>query len=384
MKILVFVDEYDYGHYTFVYNEIKRLEQSGLTVHVVCERLGKLKPADTNFTCIPIPPVRIFRTIFWWANNRKLFNIISLYPYCFRRRKIIKEFNPDFVHIHFGTTAVRLYGMLSQSLEHRPVLVSFHGYDASTMLGKEHYLTKLKPMLGQKNVYSIYVSNALLKNLISSKVPVSDANSFLLYYGIDLHMFSRTQKSHNKVWTFLQISTFVEKKGHIYTIKAFKEFISKLPGTATLVLAGDGPLRNEIIEECRRSGLENSVKFPGWISREDAFSLLNSADCFVHHSITDRAGDQEGLPNAIIEAMAMELPVISTYHSGIPELVEDGVNGYLLQEKDIESYAERMEDILDWPYLPKNREKVQQQFSLEVHTDRLIGIYRKLTGTAAK
>ena len=110
---------------------------------------------------------------------------------------------------------------------------------------------------------------------------------------------------------------------------------------------------------------------------KDGKKLLLEANAFVHHSITASNGDAEGLPNAIIEAMAMELPVISTWHAGIPELIEDGVNGYLVKEKDVDTYVKRMKDILEWKYQPKNREKIVSHFSNEVHCQSLIKIYNK-------
>ena len=84
---------------------------------------------------------------------------------------------------------------------------------------------------------------------------------------------------------------------------------------------------------------------------------------------------KEGIPNAIMEAMAMELPVISTWHAGIPELVEDGVNGYLIEERNVEAYAKRMLDILHWKRIPANRFKIIEKFSIESHYKELTNIY---------
>jgi colanic acid/amylovoran biosynthesis glycosyltransferase len=69
--------------------------------------------------------------------------------------------------------------------------------------------------------------------------------------------------------------------------------------------------------------------------------------------------------------------VLSTLHSGIPELVEEGVNGYLVAERDVEAYANRMADILTWGKLERNREKIIQLFSLEPHTEHLLSMYRE-------
>jgi colanic acid/amylovoran biosynthesis glycosyltransferase len=78
-----------------------------------------------------------------------------------------------------------------------------------------------------------------------------------------------------------------------------------------------------------------------------------------------------------MEAMSMQLPIISTYHSGIPELVENNVNGFLVNERDIESYAEAMQKILTWNYLPQNREKVMQNFEKQQHGRLLEQYYLK-------
>lgn len=378
MRVLVIADEYDYAYYTFVYNEVKKLQEAGMEVHVICERVGKLKPDDTNYDCIPLTENKLLRTFYLGAYNRDLYPIIALYPYFRKRKKIIEKFKPDLIHFHFGHTAVRFYLTLQSTFKKYPVLTSFHGFDASSLLNRNFYIARLKPFVKKENVYNLFVSKALWNNMLAKKVPIRESDSFLLYCGIDISIFQRTQRVNNDVRIFLQISNFAEKKGHIYTLRAFKEFIAKHPGKAKLILGGDGPMKEEVVNECRLLGLDGSVEFPGWISRERAVSLLDTSDIFVHHSVTAKDGDQEGLPNAVIEAMAMELPVLSTWHSGIPELVEDGVNGFLVKERDVEEYALRMEQIMDWSYLPRNREKVEKQFSLESHTRGLINIYNTI------
>jgi colanic acid/amylovoran biosynthesis glycosyltransferase len=378
MRVLVFTDEYDFGYFTFVYNEIKKLEEANVDVFVVCERIGKLRNTDVNYSCIPLTEYKLFRNFFLALSKRRMFFITRFYRYYTLRKKIIDKFKPDLIHVHFGDTATRLFFPLKKSLKNKPYVVSFHGFDASSHLNRPDYLESLRALMVQPEFYGICVSQHLKNNLTDKDLRINRRNSSLLYYGIDESMFRRIRYQDNDVKIFLQISSFHEKKGHIYTLRAFKKFSERNKGKARLIIGGDGPLRDDILSTCRELELCNEVEFPGWISRERAVELLNQANYFVHHSITASNGDQEGMPNAIIEAMAMELPVISTFHSGIPELIEDGVNGYLVQEKDIETYALRMEQILDWTYSSVNREKIQKQFSLKVHTESLISIYRNL------
>lgn len=379
MRVLVFADEYDYSYFTFIYNEVKRLEQSGIEVLVVCERVGQLMETDTNYRCIPLTENYFLRKVYLQAIKRKMFFLLSFFNYYKRRKKIISLFKPDIIHTHFGDTAVRLYFTLAKSLMKIPFLVSFHGFDASSLLNNQQYLDRLKKLTGKPNFFAIYVSKHLYNNLIKRDVNINDENSFLLFCGINTEKFKRTKYHNNPVRVFLQISSFFEKKGHVYTIDAFKKFHDLHPGKAKLVIGGDGPLKMQLMAKSKALGLENMIEFKGWISREVAVELMNEADYFVHHSVTGKDGDQEGLPNSIIEAMAMELPVLSTFHSGIPEIVEDGVNGYLVSEKDINAYAQRIEDMLSWNYLPVSREKVIKQFSLEAHTISLLNIYKIIT-----
>src|SRR5690606_17321655 len=146
---------------------------------------------------------------------------------------------------------------------------------------------------------------------------------------------------------------------------AFRRFLDLYPHERfKLVLAGDGKLRDSIIRLAMELKLENYVSFPGWVNRQETKSLLESANYFVHHSISDEFGNMEGIPNAIIEAMAMELPVVSTFHSGIPELVTNFRNGILVSEKNTEDFAAAIKSIRSYSYLPENRKKIEMKFDI--------------------
>ncbi len=93
-------------------------------------------------------------------------------------------------------------------------------------------------------------------------------------------------------------------------------------------------------------------------------------------SVTADNGDQEGLPNVLLEAMALELPILSTRHAGIPDMVIDGVNGILCDEKDHAQYVEGLSKIVDWELCPHSRQRVIENFSLKAHTDKLENIYK--------
>jgi len=378
MKILVFVEEFMAPTLTFVYNEIRELSKFH-EVKVLCTiRSYEDVSPFTNITVIPFKQNAVKRKIRWHAEKHDLFVSRKNRKFKTEVKKLMDEYKPDIIHCHFGYESIKFLDNIDELAV--PIFVSFHGYDASELLKKKSYVNKLNFFFERKNIIPIYVSNYVKNNLL--KVKVNMQNAELLYYGIDVDFFnpeSRSKIHTDDVFTFLQISTFTEKKGHIYTLQAFKKMLETVDDKRKykLILAGGYLLIDQIKQITVEMGLADYVEFPGHVKPIDGKKLLLEANAFVHHSITASNGDAEGLPNAIIEAMAMELPVISTWHAGIPELIEDGVNGYLVKEKDVDTYVKRMKDILEWKYQPKNREKIVSHFSNEVHCQSLIKIYNK-------
>jgi glycosyltransferase involved in cell wall biosynthesis len=220
-----------------------------------------------------------------------------------------------------------------------------------------------------------------MKKHVADKLGLKKIKGKILYYGTDTEFFKpdTDRNIKNEEIIFLQISSFTEKKGHEYTIKAFHKYLqlgSKNSIKAKMILAGDGSLRQSAIYLVEQLKISDKVSFPGIVTKFGARELMMEANIFVHHSITSlTVGDMEGIPNAIMEAMAMELPILSTFHSGIPELVENNLNGYLVEERDIEDFSNKMDLISNWSKLPINREKVEMFFEKNTHQKSLENYY---------
>jgi glycosyltransferase involved in cell wall biosynthesis len=151
-------------------------------------------------------------------------------------------------------------------------------------------------------------------------------------------------------WIFVQASRFIEKKGLLNTLEAFAIFKKKHPG-ARLVLAGEGPLKSAIEERAMSLGIGDSLEFAGFLEPGALNALYQKAHVFLHPSVTTPAGDQEGVPNSLLEAMASGLPVVATHHGGIPEAVEEGEEGFLVPENRSDLLAERLESLAAQPDL---------------------------------
>lgn len=284
------------------------------------------------------------------------------------------------IHAHFGH-----YGLDMLPLARDlgiPLLVTFHGMDGSKYLRDRRYTRELESLFEYAHV--ITVSHDMAERL--APFGFDGARADVHYIGIPVDEFDvpdrepvREKFRNGAPLRFLQVSNFVEKKGHRYTVDAFGRFVEKYPN-CELTLAGDGPLRAEIESQCARWGLEDHVKFVGRVVKNQVSDLMRESDVFVHHSVTAADGDMEGIPTVIMEAMSTGLVVISTVHSGIPELVDDGVDGYLVAERDVDGYLQKLVGLADSdPELPKRaRRKIEDKFDITKQNAKLVEIYQKV------
>ena len=372
MKILMYADGFGVPTQTFITQDVKYLAQNHELVFV-CTIIGSdVVVPNVSVEHIPFKHSLIKKIL--WKTDISLVYRNKVFKD--KLDTIIADFKPDIIHCQFGIEALRFIDNLVDTSI--PLVIQFRGYDASRMLQKKSYVKKLREVLNQKNHYSIFVADSLRKNL--NHYGINTKNSMILHSGIDLSKFKRDKTIVKKdTITFLQISSLKSKKGHSYTLRAFAKFIANQTSKKYMLkLTGDGEERTTLERLTKTLNIEDNVEFIGFVSHREAKVLLQEADIFVHHSITPDDGDEEGIPNAIMEAMAMELPVISTYHAGIPELVKEGVNGYLVAEKDIEMYARRMQDILKWDKLKINRETIEKEFEINYHIRKLEAFYEEM------
>jgi len=376
LKIVIFVSEFSPLSETFIYNQINVLKEDH-DLYVVC--LKRINENVRPFEQVEV--VNYEESIIQKIKNKvlrsgKIYLSYRNTNFSNQLNQFLRQINPDLIHCHFGPNCILFAdNCLSDKI---PVIVTFHGYDASYLLQTSSiYKRRIKEILQRKNIYSLFVSNALLTNLKS--FGVTPRWSKVLYLGIDTTTFQRKTYQKDRPFVFLQLSRFVEKKGHEFTIKAFHQFLRNKPDfSGQLVLAGDGPLRAEMMALCETLNIQNQVIFSGSVNHEEVKDLLEEARVFLHPSVTSSNGDTEGIPTAIMEAMAMELPVISTYHSGIPELVIDGQHGFLVEERNIGTYSLRMAEVLDWNYKKENRQAVLSKFGNKVYIENLLSVYTNI------
>lgn len=283
------------------------------------------------------------------------------------------------VHAHFGHFGLDMLPV-ARSLG-IPLLVTFHGFDASKLLRDERYTAQLRDLFAYAQV--ITVSRNMAERL--APFGLRDGGYTVHYIGVPVEEFEFMERPgpaermrRGEPLTFLQISNFVEKKGHRCTIEAFGEYFRGRPDDR-LILAGDGPLKPEIEALAASLGLRERVQFAGRAGNSRVRDLMRSADVFVHHSVTAADGDMEGIPTVIMEAMSTGLVVVSTRHSGIPELIDDGVDGFLVSERDVGAYVEKLRALseCDAGMGERARRKIEEKFNMSKQNLELRAVYRR-------
>jgi len=186
----------------------------------------------------------------------------------------------------------------------------------------------------------------------------------------------------NGEWQLVQAGRLIEKKGLPVTLRAFSAFLKKHPN-AMLTIAGEGPLLLELRRFVDELGITDRVSFTGFISQEQLREIYYRSHIFLHPSQTGRDGNQEGIPNSMLEAMATGLPVFATEHGGIPEAIENGVSGLLVPERDDEALARAMLNAVQDPGLlsrigPMGADAVRKKFDRQQQVQRLEEIYLRM------
>jgi glycosyltransferase involved in cell wall biosynthesis len=175
--------------------------------------------------------------------------------------------------------------------------------------------------------------------------------------------------------SIVSVGRHTYKKAPYLTILAFQKVLVKHPNLK-LVMVGTGEIFEVSKHMVESLGLQEKIILPGGLPREDIIKYLEQSFLFVQHSLVANNGDSEGTPVGIIEAMAAGLPVVSTRHAGIPDVVVEDETGFLVEEGDVDAMAEHILTLVNNRDLAKTFGKkgkavIQENFTLEKHIDTI-------------
>jgi colanic acid/amylovoran biosynthesis glycosyltransferase len=280
----------------------------------------------------------------------------------------------DIVQCHFGAHGVKAARLRRIGALRGKIVTAFHGDDIVCYPRRFHG-NVYKPLFAEGDLF-LPVSGRGKEALIAMGCPPERLRVHRM--GVDMRRFPaparRGAMARLKIVT---VARLVAKKGIDDAIRA----VAGLSIDYEYIVAGEGPLRSALEGVASASGAY--VRFAGAVRQNEVAKLLESADIYLAPSVTASDGDIEGIPVSIMEAMAAGLPVVSTRHSAIPELVADGVSGFLAGERDIPGLARHLMALAEDPGLrarmgAAGREIVAREFAINELNAKLEGLYREL------
>jgi glycosyltransferase involved in cell wall biosynthesis len=401
MRIAYLVKTFPRLSETFILNEILGLEKLGVEVDIFSLRhpeesrthpavgavkapvtylasrmpgmLGKLAALWPNLLLFFVDPGRYWRAARFYASQRpdtrlKWFLLAGVLARHLRRRRISD------LHAHFAnvpTSVAEVTAILSG------VRYSF------TAHAKDIYLTVpedlRRKIRGAEFVLTCTGFNReYLRSIADSSTPVE-----LVYHGVDLRLFQpEPDAAQPKVPVLVSVGRFCEKKGFPDLIRACA--ILKRQGRRFRCrIVGYGPLKGSLGALIAELDLQDRVTLEGPMNQIEVVEVYRGATAFVLPCLVTDNGDRDGIPNVLLEAMSMGVPVVSTNVSGIAELIEPGVNGLLVPERDADRVATAIGLLLDEPELrarfaARGRERVLAAFEMETSARAVLRAFQRL------
>lgn len=314
------------------------------------------------------------------SRKQRILDIIkgqfNLNKFSLPEKAIIKSFKQNKIEVVLAEYGVTAQKMLKVCIELKlPLIVHFHGYDASvkqTIIDNNNYKDVF-----QTAKYVVAVSKKMYQDLLNLGCPED-----ILIYNVcgPQDEFFEVIPKFNKL-QFLAVGRFVNKKAPYYLILSFLKVIEKHP-EAKLFMAGDGELLDACKNLVKHYDLQHNIVFLGVITPEKYRELLSECIAFVQHSITAENGDSEGTPVGILEASAAGLPVVSTKHAGIPDVILNQKSGFLTEEHDTVGMADNIIKLIENPELAREmgaigKQNIKENFNLKKHINILNDLLEK-------
>jgi colanic acid/amylovoran biosynthesis glycosyltransferase len=389
---------------TFVFYEILTMESMGIAVDVfplLRERQAVAHPEVhawvrrarfQPFISLPIlrahahfvrrAPGRYLRVL-WeilrhtWGSANFFIGALGIFPKSVRFAYEMQQRGTNHVHAHFATHPA-LAALIVHRLTGIPFSFTAHGSDL-------HVDRRALDIKVAASAFAVTISDYNKEVMVSTCGEWARNKIHIVHCGVDPSVFVPTVKREaGRPFEIICVASFEEVKGHRYLVDACR-LLSERGVDFRCHLVGDGPLRQSVVQWISEAGLERHVRLHGSLPRPDVARLLASADAAVLASYPTKEGKREGIPVALMEAMACGIPVVATAISGIPELVDSEVTGYLVPPCDGTALADKLQalaadDSLREEMGVAGRDRVMQEFNIRDNTRQLLELF---LGTAS-
>ncbi|AUX64542.1 colanic acid biosynthesis glycosyltransferase WcaL [Escherichia coli] len=406
MKVGFFLLKFPLSSETFVLNQITAFIDMGFEVEIVALQKGDTENTHAAWTKYnlaartrwlqdeptgKVAKLRhrasqtlrgIHRKNTWQALNLKRYGAESrnliLSAIC---GQVVRPLHADVFIAHFGPAGVTAAKLRELGVIRGKIATIFHGIDISSREVLNHYTPEYQQLFRRGDlmlpISDLWAGRLQKMGCPREKIAVSRM-------GVDMTRFSpRPVKAPATPLEIISVARLTEKKGLHVAIEACRQL--KEQGVAFRYrILGIGPWERRLRTLIEQYQLEDVVEMPGFKPSHEVKAILDDADVFLLPSVTGADGDMEGIPVALMEAMAVGIPVVSTLHSGIPELVEADKSGWLVPENDSRALAQRLAAFsqLDTdelaPVVKRAREKVEHDFNQQVINRELVSLLQAL------
>lgn len=405
MHIAVFLFSYPVLSETFVINELYQLQQQGVKGTIWREKVGNgsahPKVGKTQFPAFDCPakvfgPLswQLFFTHIWWVLHQPvryfslLAEVLRYFPDKESLKIFIKAVIPAYqaqqrgaqvVYVHEDDRSF-VFGLCTARLSGLPLIVIFHTY---YLLVKRRYLESKMHVASAVIFQSEYSREFALKQL-KGNAAIQKKTVVISSPGIDTRFFSppRTTNAQptREAPRLVSVGRLEEAKGFSHLIDAM-QLLKKKHKHIHCTIVGEGSLRSDLEKQIGKVHLADSVSLVGALSHDQKLQdTLRSAELFILPSVQDKEGVHDVHPNAVKEAMACGLIVITTRLGGIDEVITDGKDGFLVESADAKQIADKVNEVLQLSVRQRQRiralarQKILKQFSDDQVTHQLVSL----------
>jgi glycosyltransferase involved in cell wall biosynthesis len=307
-----------------------------------------------------------------WGSTNFFVGALGVFPKAVRFAYEMRASGVTHVHAHFATHPA-VAALIIQRLTAIPFSFTAHGSDL-------HVDRRMLDTKVASAAFVVTVSDFNKEVIVRTCGEPARSRIHVIHCGVDPDYFAPVRpESLDGPFTIICVASFEDVKGHRFLVEACR-LLSRRGVDLRCDLVGDGPLRSEVEQQVAVAGLGDHVRFHGGQPRPRVAQLLGAARVAVLASHPTPQGKREGVPVALMEAMAAGLPVVSTAISGIPELVEHEVTGLLVPSGDAAAFADALERLARDAWLREQfgragRERVRREFNLRTNTRQLLELF---------
>jgi colanic acid/amylovoran biosynthesis glycosyltransferase len=365
---------------TWIYPQVAILKK--FDPIILCRR-------SENLGQFPAEAIFSFRDSHSYLN--RVYQSVRYGENCYLRfyESVIQSQKPVLIHAHFGDKGYEILPLAKKC--GIPLVTSFYGVDAGRLIMLDPVWNDRFSELFHSGAAFLAEGNHMSQTL--QKLGCPNEKIHVIRLGINLDRFPYQERDGRAEIRILAAGAFREKKGHPYTIQAFNRLAPQY-NNISLTLIGDAAShrpyemeeKQKILAAIEHSQVSDRVKLLGFQPYGVFIRELYAHDIFISPSVHATDGDSEGgAPVAIIEASASGMPIVSTLHCDIPEVVMDSVSGFLVAEKDSDALAEKLEQLITDAGLRKRmgiagRKHIEKNYDMKVQVPKLEKVYETISG----